>query len=499
MSIWSKTNQRTIDQRGQILPPTWCPRAAAAAAAPVRIGAVLRSDPSRQTATAIVKALEHAREVVVVMSFLLADEAIEEALLRAAGRGVRVYLLLATETRLDREPREDSEFEQAALAQHKAMLRKLAGWVLLRSAAGYHAKVVLVDPQAGGPGFLLTSNLTREALTQNEELAIELTAAESAAMFRHLAWAMWEGAERELLEPGRLLPIASPSGIVPRPGETGNVVATAMQAGTLRRAVLARIQGAQKSIIVASFGWGLGHEVLTALAAKARAGVSVTVLARVRASVMPALLSLAEAGARVFGYPLLHAKALLVDGCEALVMTANLDSHGLDDGVELGLRLDATRSAGVATILRAWTDNAPFELRPAPLLGDVRGKAEVWVDKQRLVSFQVAPLERLALPSVVAASAERLEAEPVLPRGKLGLPVPAHEIAATWQVTAPRLAPRSKEIDAKLDKGGRAGDPAVFRESSGRIVVAVRSGDEIPRACEIAGAVNAAAVVVLEK
>jgi cardiolipin synthase len=438
MSAQAKRHQRVIDQRHEILPPTWCPRPAAGAEAPIQVGRVRRSDPSRRTAHAIVKALDGAVEVVVVMSFLLADEPIEQALLRAAKRGVRVYVLLATETRLDREPREDSEFEQAALAQHKAMLDKLAGWVLLRSAPGYHAKVVLVDPAKNGAGFLLTSNLTREALTQNEELAVELTAAECKAVWRHLAWAMWEAAEHELLEPRRLLPIAGPSGLVPRPHDTENVVVTPMEAGTLRSTVLARIRSARESIVVASFGWGLGHEVLEALTEKAAAGVSVTVLARIRRTVMPALLSLAESGARVLGYRLLHAKALLVDDRDALLMTANLEEHGLDDSFELGVHLDAERSAGVAAILRAWKDNAPFELRPAPRLGEILGDAEVWAE-ERLIPFRVVASETRGLPDVAAGAAG--PPEPLVPRGRNGLPAPAHEIVATWDVVAPRAAP----------------------------------------------------------
>lgn len=494
MSTWKKKNERIIDQRAEVLPPAWCPRAGDGGVAPVRVGGVWRSDPSRETANAIVSALDLAREVVVVMTFLLADAAIEEALLRAAKRGARVYLLLSTEARLDKELREDSGLEQA-LAQHKAMLKKLAGWVLLRSAEGFHAKVVLVDPARGGPGFLLTSNLTSGALTQNEELAIELTAVERAAMFRHLAWAMWEGAEREMLEPGKLIPLGAPPARVQRPDATGSVVATPNQPGTLRAAVLAMIQRAERSLVVASFGWQLGHEVLAALEEKARAGVSVTTLARLRRAAMPALLALAKAGVHVLGYPSLHAKAVLVDGREALVMTANLESHGLDDSMELGVLLDAERSAGIATILRSWTENAPFELRLAPELGEVRGEAQVWVES-RLIPYRVVGSESRALASAVARSADRLESEPVVPRGQQGLPLPAHQIAVTWDVTAPMLGAGATKLETKLPDGGREGDPPVFRERDGRTVVAVRGTDQLPRALEIANHVKAAAIVV---
>lgn len=503
MNAWTKTHRRVVDQRSEILPPAWCPRAPSGANVPVRTSGVTRSDPSRETARAVVSAIDRG-EVIVAMTFLLADAEIEDALLRAAKRGARVYLMLATEARLDKEPREDSEFDQEALAHHKAMLKRLAGWVLLRSAGAYHAKIVLVDPAKGGPGFLLTSNLTKEALTQSEELAVELTPAEREAVFRHLAWAMWEGAERELLaeqEPqqgGRLLPVVGPLGRFARPGESGTVVCTPMQAGTLRAALLARIRAARSSITVASFGWGLDHEAMKALEERARSGVRVTALARVRASVTPALVGLARSGARVLGFPRLHAKALLVDGRDAMVMTANLETRGLDESFEMGVILDGARAAGVAAILGAWAENAPHELRAAPLLGEVLGEAHVLIEK-RLVPYRVIASDRRAPAPLVAESADRLDAEPTFSREKTGLPIPAHQIEATWDVAAPRLAPGSKEVASKDERGPKPGDPRVFREPSGRVVVAVRTTDEIPRAQALAAEVKAAAIVVSEK
>lgn len=497
MSTWSRTNRKTIDQRNEILPPTWCLRASEGNVVPVSASGVMRSDATRHAARAICIAITGAKEVVIAASFLLADAEVEQALLSVAKRGVRVYVLLATETRLEKEPREDAEFEQRALADHKRMLESLAGWALIRSAPSFHAKVVLVDPARGGRGFLLTANLTEEALARNEELVIELTAAEAQVAFEHLRWAMWEASDHELLEPGRLSVVAGALKRVPKPASRSGVVATLQEAGSLRTTALDLVRNADRAITVASFGWDAEHEVVRALCAKAKAGLKVTVLARVRPAAMPALLALAQAGARVVGYRWLHAKAIAVDDGVALVMSANLEHHGLDSGFELGVVLDGARAAALRDILRGWIATAPLELHHAPLLGEVAGEAQVWVDR-KLVPFSVIPSASITGENVIAASADHLESEPPPLRRKFGLPQPAHTIELTWVVDAPRLAPKSKELDGKLRKSAKPDDPPVFREINGRVVVAVRSANEILRACEVMKEVGAVAIVVRE-
>lgn len=498
MSTWTKTHRRTLDLRDEKLPPTWCPRGAAGAPPPVTAAGIYRSDGDGALVSAIADAVDRAREVVLVSSFLLADERIERALERAGRRGVRVYLLLATETRLDKEVREDSGFDQRALAEHKAMLTKLAGWALIRSAPDFHAKVVLIDPERGGAGFLLTANLTKEALTRNEELAVSLTPDETRAVFAHLGWAMWEAAEHELVEPGRLSSVKGPMGVVPKPVVTGSVVATLRERGTIAAAALDVVRAAKRELIVASFGWDADHEVVREICARATAGLQVTVLARVRPVAMPALLALVASGARVVGYPYLHAKAIVADGTTGVVMSANLQRHGLDQSVELGIRLDGARLKAVHQILFGWAERAPFELRTAATVRAVLGDALVWTDRQ-LIPWSVAKEDAAELEAVTATSADNLEADPPPMRRRFGLPHPAHELTITWSVVAPRLAAKSKEIDAKLGKAARPGDPAVFREPNGRVVVAVVNGDEITRAREITKHVGAAAIVVREK
>src|SRR5262245_33788150 len=82
----------------------------------------------------------------------------ERALIEAAKRGVRVYLLVATEARLDKEIRSDDSFGIKTVEEHKRLLDRLAGWVYVRSAEHFHAKFVVADPKSRPHGVLLTAN-----------------------------------------------------------------------------------------------------------------------------------------------------------------------------------------------------------------------------------------------------------------------------------------------------------------------------------------------------
>lgn len=496
MSTWLRKLTKTLDQREEKLPPTWSPREIGAVGSPIQDNGVFRIERARTAARSICDSIDRARYMVVVTTFLLADREIEDALLRAAKRGVRVYLLLATEARLEKEVSDDSEFERQALDQHKAMLGALAGWALIRSSKSFHAKAVLIDPLDGGAGYLLTANLTERALDRNEELAVALSPAEVRAVFEHLRWAMWEGADHELLEPGRLSAAAQPLGVVKRPSPSAGIVATMNEPGSLQPAALELIDAASTEILVASFGWDVNSAVVRALCEKAKQGVKVTILARIRPAAMPALLALEAAGARVFGLRWLHAKAIVIDSGQAIVMSANLEPEGLEKGFELGIRLEKERASAVRRMLEGWMSFASMELLGAPRLSDIRGEALVWVER-KLLAYTVVPEAEVALGAVKAESADRLEAPPPPAPRRQGFPHPAHSLSLSWSVEAPRLAPKSKEIASQAGAPSPT-DPRVFREPSGRIVVAVRSADDLPRARDLASKAGALAIVVWE-
>lgn len=498
-SSWQKPFVEIIDQRQRELPPTWAARRATAAARGERGRAVFESGRSREMANAVVSLLAKAREKVVMSSFLLADKGVEDAIQQAAARSVRVYVLLASEARLGREEGE-GEFDKRVLEQHKAMLTRLGGHALFRSAPHFHAKVVVIDPETRPAGILLTANLTAEALERNEEIAVTLTAAEAVEVTGYLKWAMWESAEHELIDPKDRFKATRPLGKVAHPDAGAAIVATTAATNTVRAEALRLIDGARSRIVVSSFGWDEDHQVVRRLCARAREGLDVTVLARVRPSSMQALLALAEAGVTVLGFRWLHAKAIWTDSGQALVMSANLQRDGLDHGFELGVRLSDGRAQEVLERLEGWRGAAAWRLDPKPRLGALSGAVMLW-QRGQLVEAEIKASIDVDLGAVMAASAASLEA----PRPALSengeLPRLAHELRCTWQVVAPTLASKAKErrrpAEGK-DQPTTAYEPPVFREPSGRLVVAVRSPDELERARAVMAEVEAATIVLAE-
>ena len=499
VSAWAKQCSRVVSQRDYRMPPAWASRRAESGAQPGLGRTVHASGRNRELAGRIVSLLAGAREKVVLSSFLLADREIEEAILTAAKRKVRVYVLLASEARLDIEET-DGEFERTMRDRHREMLNRLGGYALFRSAPHYHAKFVLADPGRGqGAGILLTANLTAEALERNEELAVELTREQVEEAFAIARWAFWEYGEHELVDPTDRFRSIKPVGCVEHPGRSRHVLATTPESRGLLEEATRMIEAASRELFVASFGWEKGHEIVEFLCIRAREGLSVTALARVRASQMPALLALAEAGVRVLGFKWLHAKAVCADGGSALVMSANLQPDGLDRGFELGVPLDGERAEEVRRRLVDWSRAARWELLTSPTLGDIHGDALVWRGN-KLEEMTVEDERRVDLGSVTAESFDMLsDARPPDPPLSGELPEPAHEIVYEWSVHPPLLATSAKPVMRPSAHGNGkplAYDPPVFDEPSGRRVVAIGSASEMEKARQVLSETKATAIVV---
>ena len=495
---WGEHRTHVVDQREYRLPPTWIELPKQPNTRWETGQNIYISGNRRQLAGRILRVMINARHMIVLSSFLLADRQIEIEVINAAMRGVRVYILLASEIRLDIEHTDD-EFESAMFEQHKDMLNRLGGHALFRSAPNFHAKFVLADPNHKGAGLLLTANLTKEALERNQELGVVLTHEEVKETYALARWAFWEYAEHELIDPKDHFQSIKPLGLLKHPAPAKHILGTTSEVVQLREEATCLIEQAQEEIIVASFGWEEDHDVVKHLCIRANEGLPVTVLARLRENQMPALLALAESGARVYGFKWLHAKALCADQDTALVMSANLQADGLDRGFELGVKLDDDRAREVHDRLIGWSRTAFWKLVTNPVIGDIQGDARVWCD-DKLADISVESKRHVNLPTVVADSADKLDeaAFPETPPdGKL--PIPAHDVEYKWQILPPVLAANSKsvfrfsnDIKAKSVKF----DPPVFDEPSGRRVVAIDTPKDIDRARQVANELNAKALVL---
>jgi cardiolipin synthase len=498
--IWEISREEIVDQRAAGLPACWIQQPATSGRRrELSAGGVHQTGRQGEVLKLLCEAVASARETVVASSFLLAEPKLEDAFLAAAQRGVRVYLLLASETRLGRDPHRDDEFGEKCLADHVRLLNRLTGWAHIRSAPCFHAKTLLVDPHKTGRGFLSTANLTTEGLMRNEELVVELEPVETRQAFEMLRWAMWEAAEHELVEAERFIPV-KPLGEIRPPAADKNIRAVLGATDTITEAALQIIRDAKTDLVISSFGWQADHPVVKALCERAVGGLRVTVLARPRSAVMPALLALRRAGARVLGFNYLHAKAVWNDGGDAMVMTSNFEPLHAGGGFELGVRLGGERAAALSSQLNSWIQSAPWILEANPTLGNLLGTAMFCDGKERRYITAVKALT-IDLGDVPARSLE-LMAETKAPHPKAAVAErPAHELRFRYRVVPPRLVAKSHERTKPAPKGQPAQRyvPPVFKEPAGRLVVAIRTKSELAPALQIKREVQAAAIVLIDE
>lgn len=408
------------------------------------------SGKNRELANHVVQLIKNAKESVVISSFLLADNDLENAIFETAMSGVRVYIMLACETRLEGEVPDD-DFGKKCLEQHVKMLKSLGGKVVFRSAPHFHSKIILIDAlstneHSHARGVLFTGNLTKEALERNEELAVVLNSNEIMESVQLLKWAMFEYAEHEMIDEDNFAAI-QPLGEVNFPATLDSIVCTSPHQQSICEQALRLIEDSKQELIVSSFGWQEDHKVVDAICDKARIGVRVKILARIRPASMPALIKLSKAGAEIFGYKWLHAKAIWNERNEGMLMSANLQEHGLDKGFEVGLLLKGDRGRQLKTCLDILQVNASSDIQRLHIgdtLGACMGDLLYWQkNKLNKISIQSSIINDLG--NIEATCITDLGIEPNLPELSWK-DSPACIIEYHWQVNPPCLPPNSKEI-----------------------------------------------------
>ena len=112
--------QKTVDRTKDVLPPVWIhsPKSGQAGPRVPRGSRVSVIDQAGEVREKIVSIVDGAKSVVCACSFLISDNDVVKAMLRASDRRVGVYLLTASENQLLKEPRADSEFDVERLQDH---------------------------------------------------------------------------------------------------------------------------------------------------------------------------------------------------------------------------------------------------------------------------------------------------------------------------------------------------------------------------------------------
>ena len=302
----------------------------------------------------VINLIDNAKEMVIFSSFLLADDQIEEALLNASKRHVRCYIMIAAENRFLQT--RDTEFDKKALEHHVEMLESLKGHTLIRSSDKFHAKAIIADPDTKPNGFLLTANLTEDALTRNQELFVQLEKDEILECKDILRWAFWMHSKHEHRD-DQLVPCEKIQVDFPT---RQKILSTTPDCKSIKDEIMKLLNTNPTNVTMVSFGWDENHEIVKKLCELSGKGSKITVLVRNRESTFGAMKSMKEAGISILGYKWLHAKAILVDST-TIIMSANIEKNGMDDGFELGISLEDKRADSVRKKIEKWKELPEYE------------------------------------------------------------------------------------------------------------------------------------------
>lgn len=440
-------------------------------------------------------AVNQSKEMICLSSYMIQQSPLTDALLAAASRGIRVYILTSGEEELERVDTEMDDVEKAKIEEYKHLLNRMAGQVLIRTAPHFHAKFLLVDPKAeNGRGVMMTCNATVDAMTgRNLEVAVSLTKTENASFFSQFIRAFWIEAKHELLRAGELNDVLQP----PKSISFKQVTHPATLSGctTLRERVKELIDSAEKTIIVSGWSFGTNHSILEALTKAAERGVAVKVFARVAFGNTEALAALVAKGANVQGHDRYHAKMVIADSSKALLMTSNFTERGLDTGFETGIELEGDEISALITIASQWESICEWKLcRNLQLRYATRQirKKNAVTKKIEFVEVNDSTTKELAPHTLLSLDAARYQpsfdsANPnALTTGKL-----FKQVLYTWRISPPILPSRAYPVPQAKER------LPLFRMPSGESFVTVRNWEDVEIAKPIAAKWKARIVLPL--
>jgi cardiolipin synthase len=198
------------------------------------------------------------------------------------------------------------------------------------------------------------------------------------------------------------------------------------------------------------------HEVTQNLLKRVKGGLRTHIFMRPRVKNMEAAVNLMRGGADVYAHRYLHAKAMLgkMSGkMRGIVMTANVESRGLDTGFETGVQLTPAQCESLRTLMESWPKTFHFRLTENLPRGQVTGECLLW-DGRGLSPAIVGGTIEKDLGTIQAKSLDSMaETEPkefpIPDEGEVqSLP---HEIVYRWTVLPPTLPKGAQRLKSEED------------------------------------------------
>lgn len=319
--------------------------------------------------------IDGSTDVLCIASFLIKEGEIKTAIVGAATRGVRVYILTVAELNALKDARNDGEDEKDVKA-HIAFMKKLYGKALVRTGQNFHAKFILADPldPKKRKGILFTGNLT-VSLYKSADIALILNPEQVCGLYHQFLIGFWKMATGELTADGyKDLPAErEPPEDIPDFVARSSVDFNAGEHHVgIGKHLINFIQKTDGHIIAFAWSFDWSNDVVSGLVKAIENGRSVEIIAnnisrKTNKIIHPiALERLHEKGATVFGYPLFHAKGLVSSEkgrARAIVMTANFDQGDIEGGYNSLIEMqNPDQAEKIRTIVEEWKGLAKYEL-----------------------------------------------------------------------------------------------------------------------------------------
>jgi len=309
----------------------------------------------------LVNLIDNAKELICFTSFIFQESELTEALIKAADRGVRVFVLTST-VHLAQQSIYQTGTDFRAENFKKLLEKQFRKKVVVRCASNFHAKFMLIDPTSKTPkGVLATCNFTIKAMKENPEIAAQLNPNEVKELFKVFTYHFWEAATDEQTikhDFDKVKPTGKFSFPVPK---KILVTSTVAKKNTIKEYLINSIEKAKEQITISTYSIDKNHELTQLLLKQCKAGVNISIFMRKREEkIKTHLMELANAGAKLYLHPLLHSKFFYTDDNAGAMFTANFEKHGMDDGFEIGLKLGKNDLPQFKKLIERWKQTMPL-------------------------------------------------------------------------------------------------------------------------------------------
>nr|MDO8117039.1 phospholipase D-like domain-containing protein [Candidatus Sigynarchaeota archaeon] len=373
--------------------------------------------------TALKELVSNAREIICISSFLFQQSELIAALKMKASEGVRVYILSSLDKNIDYIPEEDANSRARISEENRTLLMELARFSLTRTAL-FHAKFLIVDPRSNPQGILSTANFTIDAITKNAELAIKLTPDQVRALFDLFNKGFWDIAQKEL----RKNPKSQQTTLDDLKNEADrlalqeheSILWTVGSGSTLKKKLLDLLQNPDE-VIISTYNIKEDTDITRRIVGLSKKHVKITLFIRERRIAVPTIRSVLETillnpNARILGHPFLHAKFVITrvkDHWNGILMSANIEEKGLDEGFEAGIFLSPTQINNLLSIYRSWESGFPMVLERPAKSSEIKGKVSfvenddyktIWIDECKVLDSKTidVPSDLAHLKDVIA-------------------------------------------------------------------------------------------------